>query len=214
MGIKCFYLEPIGRARLSLRRYVSGSNDCRGGQLPYHNASAPLFDVDYRKAPTQRGWAYEHDGPTKPEQVSTEHTWPERCPCGYVFSDADERQVFCEALYRRTDNGEFVTLRSAPPGAMWDAEWMHDCKGGHWLGGPNADGRFLVVKLPTGHDWLVDARASNCTMPNDDTHRCWVRHGEPPNVTVDKSGVTCAAGAGSIQVPGWHGFLRNGELVE
>jgi hypothetical protein len=41
-----------------------------------------------------------------------------------------------------------------------------------------------------------------------------VRHGTPPDVTVDKNGLTCNAGGGSIQVPGWHGFLRNGELVE
>lgn len=30
------------------------------------------------------------------------------------------------------------------------------------------------------------------------SNHCWVRHGEPPNVTVDKNG---------------HGFLRNGELT-
>jgi hypothetical protein len=32
-------------------------------------------------------------------------------------------------------------------------------------------------------------------------------------LTVDKNGDTCAAGAGSILTPAWHGFLRNGELV-
>jgi hypothetical protein len=40
-----------------------------------------------------------------------------------------------------------------------------------------------------------------------------VRHGEAPNITVDKNGVTCGAGAGSIQCGSYHGFLRNGELV-
>lgn len=116
--------------------------------------------------------------------------------------------------YRRVDTGEvFEHLASAPPGAMWDATWMHDCKGGYFLGGPNSDGRFLVVRLPNGHDWCIDSRASNCTTPNDKTHRCWVRHGEPPNITVDKNGKTCAAGAGSIQSGDYHGFLRNGELV-
>jgi hypothetical protein len=71
----------------------------------------------------------------------------------------------------------------------------------------------LVVVCPDGHWWNIDSRASNCTMKEDKTHRCWVRHGDPPNITVDKDGATCNAGAGSIQTPGWHGFLRNGELV-
>lgn len=46
-------------------------------------------------------------------------------------------------------------------------------------------------------------------------HLCWVRHGTPPGdiVHVDKSGVTCGAGGGSIAIPNWHGFLHNGQLV-
>jgi hypothetical protein len=32
-------------------------------------------------------------------------------------------------------------------------------------------------------------------------------------VTVGKSGNTCAAGAGSIAVDGYHGFLRNGSFT-
>lgn len=30
---------------------------------------------------------------------------------------------------------------------------------------------------------------------------------------VAKNGLTCAAGAGSIATPNWHGYLRHGELV-
>lgn len=63
-------------------------------------------------------------------------------------------------------------------------------------------------------DWEVDGRASNCTKKDDNVHKCWCRHGDAPNVTVDKNGNTCAAGAGSILVDGWHGFLRNGYLEE
>jgi hypothetical protein len=50
----------------------------------------------------------------------------------------------------------------------------------------------------------------------DKTHRCWVRHGDPDKgepVHVDKAGHTCAAGAGSIATPGYHGFLHNGQLT-
>lgn len=76
-----------------------------------------------------------------------------------------------------------------------------------------ADGPNLHVILPNRQPWNIDSRASNCTMPYDYTHRCWVRHGEPPNVTVDKNGLTCAAGAGSIMAADYHGFLQNGALT-
>lgn len=90
------------------------------------------------------------------------------------------------------------------PGAMWDAFWL-DRKG--------PDGKALVVILPDGHMWQIDGRAKNCGRKNDEVHRCWVRHGEPPMLTVDKNGDTCVAGQGSIQSGGWHGFLRDGKLV-
>jgi hypothetical protein len=80
------------------------------------------------------------------------------------------------------------------------------------------DGRCLVVVCPNGCEWMIDGPASNCTMPQDrgpfsSSHRCWVRHGEPPNITVDKAGRTCAAGAGSIQAGDYHGFLRDGAFT-
>lgn len=119
--------------------------------------------------------------------------------------------------FHRSDTGAvFDRLGDCPPGAMWDAAswYVAGAKGGHLLGGVNEqDGRWLVVRLPNGHDWSIDSRCRNCTLPNDDTHRCWVRHGEPPTITVDKNGRTCSAGAGSIQSGNYHGFLRNGELT-
>lgn len=49
------------------------------------------------------------------------------------------------------------------------------------------------------------------------TDRCWVRHGEPPIVTVNKDGLTCAAGAGSIGIGGgeryYHGFLQRRSIM-
>lgn len=120
--------------------------------------------------------------------------------------------------FHRPDTGEvFDRLADCPPGAMWDAApWyvVAGSKGGYLLGGANEhDGRWLVVRLPNGHDWCIDSRCSNCTLKDDNTHRCWVRHGDPPNITVDKNGVTCAAGGGSIQSGDYHGFLRDGELT-
>jgi hypothetical protein len=92
---------------------------------------------------------------------------------------------------------------------MWFAPWLAECDAYRGL-----DGRTLMVKLPGDHDWIVDGPASNCTIPDDKVHKCWVRHGEAPNITVDKNGHTCNAGAGSIAIPGYHGFLRNGQLQE
>ena len=97
-------------------------------------------------------------------------------------------------------------------GAMWRATWYP--RNMTWN---NETEPHLIVCCPNGpeatRDWDIDSRASNCGLPEDRLHRCWVRRGEPPNLTVDKAGVTCAAGAGSIALPNWHGFLRNGELT-
>ena len=71
----------------------------------------------------------------------------------------------------------------------------------------------IIVEMPGGGVWDINSRASNCDMPDDKTHRCWIRHGDPPNITIDKNGNTCGAGAGSIQHGEYHGFLRNGKLV-
>ncbi len=79
-----------------------------------------------------------------------------------------------------------------------------------------ADGRSLVVILPGKRPWCIDSRANNCTKKDDKVHRCWVRHGNPEDGTlhVDKNGNTCSAGAGSIAVPGYHGFLHHGFLTD
>lgn len=110
--------------------------------------------------------------------------------------------------WRRVDTGEILTMAEMPVGAMWFAPWL--C---------GANSRYkeppLIVKTPGG-DWNIDSRASNCTKPEDNEHRCWCRHGEPPNVTVDKNGLTCGCGCSIGFGENWsryHGFLRNGELT-
>lgn len=129
----------------------------------------------------------------------------------------------------RADTGElFKAYRDLPPGAVYEAIGYYGDPAHNWrqspradgkqyiVNRPGADGRILVCVCPDGHPWTIDARASNCTMPSDDEHWCWVRHGRPEDGTlhVDKNGVTCAAGAGSIATSKWHGFLHNGQLVE
>ena len=151
------------------------------------------------------------------------------CNCGGY--DREEKEFI------RLNTGETLwrySYYSLPPGAMWLQEmWdIHtDLQGneiarykgnGDWN---NDDGFHLHVMLPGppnedgtisdfGHPWDVDSRANNCTLPDDRIHRCWVREGTQPNVSVSKNGHTCAAGAGSIRVAWWHGFLRNGILEE
>lgn len=117
-----------------------------------------------------------------------------------------------QTIFRRPDTGEEFRNKDLPVGAVYDATWCHEFKN---LCGP--DDRCLVCVIPGSHHWYIDSRASNCTMPKDNVHKCWVRHGEPEDGTlhVDKNGFTCAAGAGSIQINGgWHGFLHNGFLKE
>lgn len=134
---------------------------------------------------------------------------PKQCGCGYVFPDDANRSGGSGHNWKRTDTGEeYPNISDAPPGAMWDAPWLHNIPEYH---GP--DGLSLIVKLPNGREWCIDSRANNCDMPTDTKHKCWVRHGEPPNLTVDKQGLTCGAGAGSIQCGDYHGFLQNGFLT-
>lgn len=207
-SVRCYFIEATDRARRKLRRFVF--SDKTHAKCPvgygYHDASVPLDEIDrpflgLRTVGNVRESDWPRDDPR----------WPVACACGYVFQGGDEWQVFTEQIYRCPETGLKTTLRDASAGAMWYADWMIS-EGRSWYCGP--DGHCLNVRLPGGHDWCVDSRCSNCTLPDDDDHKCWVRHGVPPLVTVGKEGgKTCQAGAGSIITPkGWHGFLRNGVL--
>jgi hypothetical protein len=236
-GIRCVFLTPTARVSVILRRYASPSK-CKQSGMGCHDASVTIGEADddgSRALERQHA----HDDPR----------WPAQCPCGYRFTETDARQCRHEDLFRLGDTDDLVTLRDAPTGAMWFAPWMSDID--EWRG---PDGQTLVVRCPGKHDWVVDARASNCDSPcancgvaysahkqfgaycsaaerdraaasGDVTageyrryrdarpHKCWIRHGTPPKIHVDKAGVTCGAGAGSIAYPGWHGFLRKGRLI-
>jgi hypothetical protein len=200
-------IEETSQARVGLRRYAAGSS-C---PLPwgYHDATVYLGDAGltwYDQPPEACGqWTRGRGGqvgvPDFTWPAAGDPRWPAACGCGYLFTPGDHRQDWWERLYQRPGGGQLMTLRDAPDGAMWDA-WYYPWKG--------PDGRAMMVKCPGGSQWEIDGRASNCTLPGDNEHRCWIRHGEPPGLTVDKAGVTCSAGAGSIQAGNYHGFLRNG----
>lgn len=198
--VTCFWLERTDQVRRRLRRYHSSSDEthkCPGGH-GYHDASVPFDVISASELPN-----YMLDG--KPGKGDPR--WATKCQhCDYAFTHEDAFQLFTEHLYRRADTGALTTLRDAPAGAIWNAEWL---AGQPQSTGP--DGRSLQVKLPNGRHWSIDSIASNCDQ-KDRPHKCWVRHGEPPVITVDKRGDTCNAGAGSIWAGDYHGFLINGVL--
>lgn len=210
--IKVFFLEPTDRERQWLRRFqFSSKRKCAGNEY----GCDAMFEIG------EADILYSSEGYIKARKAPsiTDPRWPKTCKnCGQPFQDGDEYQLHGKQIYLRADTGERYTLRDAPPGACWDAWWITDRKKdcptgcGHMVG---PDHRSLVVKCPDGHEWMIDNRASNCTLPGDNTHQCWVRHGKPEDGTlhVDKNGNTCAAGAGSIATGKWHGFLHNGYLV-
>lgn len=224
--IKVFFLEPTDREKRWLRRYGDG---CSATGRGYCDGMYDLGEGDIR---------YTIDGMIEADREDrrppkTDPRWPTKCDrCGKPFEKGGTYQLFTKQIYVRPDTGFRCTLADAPPGAVWDAWWVSYRYKRRRPGQPpgplepaiatgvgkmiGPDGRCLVVRLPDGHDWMIDSRASNCTLPQDNSHHCWVRTGRPEDGTlhVDKNGNTCAAGAGSILTDKWHGFLHNGMLHE
>ncbi len=203
-----FWVEPTDTIEHYLRRYASGSV-CPAESHGYHDAQTFVGDRPTSYVESHGRRSIGMVDPTPYDDAR----WPTHCACGYLFTPEDAWQDFQELVYRHAEGVEYVLTHRGgprpllPPGGSWNAWWMPFSRG--------PDGRSLMVRCPNGQDWNVDSRASNCTMPKDDEHRCWVRHGDPTlgQVTVDKNGLTCAAGAGSIQAGDYHGFLQNGVLT-
>jgi hypothetical protein len=200
--IRCFMLERTDEFQRYLRRFTFGSKPCPSRGEWGHDASVDLDIV------TLAG--EELEGTIIRDVDRDDPRWPLACEkCGYEFTSDDEWQSNTNRLYRMPD-GSLTHPADAPAGAMWFVPW-YDA-----IYTPQLE-HCLVVKLPGGHDWVVDSCASNCTMPDDrrqERHHCWVISGTLPDVTAGKDGPTCAAGAGSIAAPGYHGFLRGGYLEE
>jgi hypothetical protein len=205
MGVQCFLVTATDRCKRWLRRYVSSSRATCPGGMGYHNAMVYLDTVVRPYDDVQHCW------PLAPSSGvdRSDPRWPAKCEgCDYIFTADDQWQDFTRQIYRDAVTGKEYTLDEQIPGMMWYADWM----GESYLG---PDGHCLCVVCPGGGEWMIDGPASNCTMKEDrgpyaTHHRCWVRTGEPPTVTVGKAGRTCAAGGGSIQARDYHGFLQNG----
>jgi hypothetical protein len=188
--------------RVSLRRYWGEDCPNAGGHgvRGFHNAMARLRDV---LQPPEGSLNVSGGSPAD----HPESAWPTRCEhCGAAAPASATRQVFQARLY---DSPSGVP----EPGDMFLLPCWSKLDDGRCWTWDNCPGEHLYVVLPNRQTWDVDSRASNCTRKTDRLHRCWPRTGEPPLVTVAKQGDTCSAGAGSILMSSWHGFLRGGRLV-
>jgi hypothetical protein len=156
MPIKVFWAEQTEYIQIGFRRYDNTSRDDRTpcpGKYGYHNAEICIgeFKARYdKKNKALDSWDKDFS--------KSDPRWPTHCQyCDYEFLAQDYKQVNQEQIYRRGDNGEEITLRNRIPGMMWDSWWMPKRKG--------HDGLYLNVVLPSGGEWTIDSRASNCDSP-------------------------------------------------
>lgn len=187
------YIENIGtRAYL----IVMWENDqlCTTGHK-YHRA-----EVELGRSDKAEDWGFAgdlSDHYNKP----TAHLVCERChqpQSGKIDRGLGHGRIYSTSS-GKPEPGDVYYVRLHAPNEHCHHRWS------------NCNGMHLHAVTPPGIAWDVDGRASNCTMKDETTHRCWVRHGDPAKgepMHVDKQGPTCAAGAGSIVVDGYHGFLH------
>lgn len=207
MGVKTFLIEPTGVKFVQLMAdWATVESAC-----PANSPTNRHFGRIRLKVESSPDYLLKTFGDTEYE-FECEHC--------HVKASVKPDGASTDTMFRRVDTGEEkFTIRAFGPGAMWYATWYKRdeiASDGRPVYGWDWDNQYeppLMVTCPNGHDWVIDSRASNCTMKDDRTHRCWIRHGLPPSITVDKNGTTCAAGAGSIQAGDYHGFLRNGEFT-
>lgn len=196
--------------------------DCIGsGSKGYHNAEIHLVDsnrigdFDLGGSPSdhpEQCWPRACDHCSAPVPPTTKIP----CMCGDPNCSAvrttPSRQVHHRRMYS-TPSGEVIDRPAI--GDAWLADWWHHDDGscGIWS---NCDGKHVIVKLPGGVEFDAMSRASNCTMKDDRSHRCWRVHGNletGAGLTFDKNGLTCNAGAGSIQLGNWHGYVKQGFIT-
>jgi hypothetical protein len=223
------FMKPVG-TRAWLRVYW-GNDDCPNsygkGHPGIHNAK-----VFIGESQTLNDWNFGGNISDYPDE-----RWPtkcEHCPaiivpvpdelcscgCGEMRppKNAPMRSIHHRIVYEAQD-GTRAVRDELQPGDMYWADW-YGCNGACIHGWTNCDGKHLILTIPYGQDkastfpWDINGRASNCTKPNDTTHRCWVKHGnhEANELTVNKAGATCDAGGGSIQVTGYHGVVTDNVL--
>jgi hypothetical protein len=188
MRIPLRIAEPTGRCRRDLRRFTfKGSAEVPCSREWGHDATAVIGVITEAEAERVHGDNWPHDDPR----------WPKTCEhCGYEFRPADEWQRNDNALFRLPDGTEFTTwggAMEAPPGAMVRATWYDE-----YSRHPGGIDPWLIA-LPDGGTWITSSEATDGAY--------WTVTGTAPDITVSPSIWHNAPS-------GWHGWIRNGELVD
>ena len=182
-GIPLRIAEPTGRCRRFLRRYRSG--DLHSCPAGgYCDANVLLAEIDWAERHKASADDWPHDDPG----------WPKTCErCPYEFTDGDSWQRHDDRVYRLPDGTEITWWgdpgKAAPAGSMIRADWYD---------GFGQPGESWLVVLPDGGTWITTQNASG--------GGCWTVTGTPPAITVSPSIFHNAP-------HGWHGWIRDGELV-
>jgi hypothetical protein len=152
----CFWLEPTGDVRLSVRRFTYGISTTDGVWDPperQHRACPAQAVTTYESGEKYQSgcdasvdlgieiplrWRVEPDGyqvmlevPRSKRIKASDPRWPKVCEaCGEPFKRDDIRQWNQKEVYVRADNGEKVAFRGygdkSLVGALFDAWWLHD----------------------------------------------------------------------------------------
>jgi hypothetical protein len=149
----------------------------------YHNASVDIGEITDPAKAAGDNWP--HDDPR----------WPKTCEaCPYEFTPDDHWQRIDRRIYRLPDGTEFALWGSfghvAPPGTMIRATWYDEYS--------QRPGESWLVSLPDGGEWITTQQATGGGY--------WEVTGTAPLITVSPSIFHNAP-------TGWHGFIRDGELV-
>lgn len=201
MNLQARYIEEVGTAYVFRIHWTTQELACVNGSQRHYAETEIVREIG----------PYNKDiGMGTPWPKRGNPLYPHACKsCGLPVPTDESVKIDESFVTQRLYN----TASGRPePGDIYFRQL--NCKvWGCGYGWTNCSGIHLHTVLPTGEPWDVDSRASNCTMKDDGEHRCWVRHGDPSKgelVHVDKNGLTCAAGAGSIATSQWHGFLHHG----
>lgn len=196
MGIKCYMIEESNEFHVTATAMWGACSGRGAGRT--HVAERDVYIGEKREALVYFGKGLRNIPPML--SICT--------VCGSNGGRLVPDTLSVGSSFIRKDTGEMHRFaHQFSPGAMWYATWLE--KYPAW---DNQTGPPLCVMTPGG-EWNIDSRAHNCSRPLDKLHRCWVRRGLAPDITVDKFGNTCDAGAGSILAGTWHGYLIAGELV-
>lgn len=208
-GCDCFWVEPTGRARLSLRRFYFAPSE--NGSMPayrYRACPESEWGCDATVTLDDYVWArFRTDGdfgkvlltvPRSQRPRASDPRWPTACSaCSRPFDRHAVRQVNQSLEYERAD-GTLLTMKGhhSPEhaGALYDLWWR-----GFDRNPAASDDLDVTAVCPDGTHWHIDHRASSGGY--------WTRTGDPR----DPESLTVSP---SIQTGAYHGFLQSGRFTD